>query len=227
MATSTSPISRLAQRRQPQHERELRLVLGGERELRLEVLGQLRPHLLAREEVVERAERAIAARLELEHLLVRRDGVFGAAESLVVDLRRGGVEGLAVACVAGLLDAPLDDADEVLPPLRPREELLERGERLRVPGIERQHLVVRLRRAIDVAEAVVDRRRFASSSRARAARRSGSRPARRRERRARAARPSPRRSARSRRASRRAPDRHEEPTRGRRTRAPGRSRARR
>ena len=29
--------------------------VGGERELRLEVLGELVPHLLAREEVVERA----------------------------------------------------------------------------------------------------------------------------------------------------------------------------
>ena len=48
----------------------------------------------------------------------------------------------------------LDDADEVLPALRAREELLERGERLGVSRIEREHLVVSLCCAIDLAEAV-------------------------------------------------------------------------
>ena len=62
-------------------------------------------------------ERPVAARLELEHLLVRRDGVLGAAQPLVVDLRHRGVERLALARVVRLLDATLDDADEILPPL--------------------------------------------------------------------------------------------------------------
>ena len=46
-----------------------------ERELRLEVVGELGPHLLAREERVERGERALARGVELEHLSIRGDRV--------------------------------------------------------------------------------------------------------------------------------------------------------
>src|SRR5436190_7723373 len=45
---------RLAKCRKAKHERDLLLVVGRERELRLEVLGEVAPHALARKERVER-----------------------------------------------------------------------------------------------------------------------------------------------------------------------------
>ncbi len=216
------PHLALAQRREAQHQGELGVVVGRERELRLEVLGELRPHLLAREEIVERAEGAVAPRVELEHLLVRRDGVLRATEPLVVDLRHRGVERLAIARVVGLLDAALDDADEVLPSLRAREELLERRERFGVRRVEREHLVVGLRGAIDVPEPIVD----AGDPHPVVAREQGVREACRelpveRDELA-SARRNPPRSARSRLASRPATDRRAAPRRGPRRRGPGR-----
>ena len=68
---------RLAKRREAEHERDLRVVVGRERELRLEVLGELAPHLLAREERVESRERGGRRGVELEDALVRGDGVVG------------------------------------------------------------------------------------------------------------------------------------------------------
>ena len=80
------PHLRLAERREAEHERDLRVVVGRERELRLEVLGELGPHLLASEERVERGERAWLDGIELEHLAVRGDRVVGPTELLLVDL---------------------------------------------------------------------------------------------------------------------------------------------
>ena len=50
-------------------------LLDGEAELRLEVLGQLVPHRLAREEAVERREGDLARLVEAQHLAVRGDRV--------------------------------------------------------------------------------------------------------------------------------------------------------
>ena len=152
-------------------------------------------------------ERPVAAPARARAPCGTPHGVLGAAEPLVVDLRDRGVERLALARVVRLLDAALDDADEVVPPLRAREELLERRERLGVRRVERQHLVVALRRAVDVAEALVDpgdaHPVVARQERVGEARRQlvveGDELG--------CSRPTPRRCARSRRASRRAPDR--------------------
>ena len=150
------PHLAFAQRSKPQHEGDLRLFGRCEGELRLEIFGELAPHLAAREEVVERFEGAGAAGVELEHLLVGADGVIGAPELRVVDLRHRGVETLAASGVAGLLDPPLDDADEVLPSARPREQTIERGERRPVVRVDGQNLVVSGRRLVDIAETIVD-----------------------------------------------------------------------
>ena len=96
MAGSIWLISRLAQRREAQHELELRFVGRREPELRLEVVGELAPHPLAREERVERGERDLARVVEREHLAVGGDRVFGLAELLLVDLGHLRVERLAL-----------------------------------------------------------------------------------------------------------------------------------
>ena len=83
--------------------------VGGERELRLEVLGELAPHLLAREELVERARaRAALVGSSSSTFLYGGDGVLGPAEPLVVDLRhRARRAPRGVRASIGLLDAAL------------------------------------------------------------------------------------------------------------------------
>ncbi len=85
----------LAQLREAEHQAELLLVRRGERELRLEVVGQLAPHLLAREERVEGRQSPLARRIELEDLAVVRDRVGRLAQACVGDLRHLHVERLA------------------------------------------------------------------------------------------------------------------------------------
>ena len=84
--------------------------------------------------------------------LYEDDRVVGATELLVVDARHLRVELLALGRIGGQLDATLGDADEIGPPLRAREERLQRVERLGVGRIEREHVLVALRRFVDVAE---------------------------------------------------------------------------
>ncbi len=104
-------------------------------------------------------ERALARRVELEHLPVRRDRVLGTAELLVVDLRhrsRRALRGLwrSVACSMRRSMTPMRSSQRSVRVNR----LLERGQRLRVRRLDREDLVVSLRGFVDVAEALVDAR---------------------------------------------------------------------
>ena len=69
----------------------------------------------------------------------------GVAEALVLDLRHRHVERFARFGLVSEVDAALDDADQVVPALRADVELLERGERFGVGGVDLED--VRVRRA--------------------------------------------------------------------------------
>jgi hypothetical protein len=144
MATSTRPIRDSRRSASRNISASCSSSLAASDELRFEVLREVAPHRLAREQSVERAKGPVAGRIEFEHLLDTptrrpRDGPTARRKS-----GHRAVERLALLHIVRLVDASLDDADEVLPALSSREELLERGEPVGVPWIDRQHLAVRL-----------------------------------------------------------------------------------
>src|SRR6185437_8092952 len=132
------------------------LVVLHERAL-LHDLDRLFPARLAREELLERAERAEVARIERQHPAPRVDGVVDAAEDLALELAelRVQLDGLILVDLAGVL-ADLDDAVERLRQLVPRVRgLIERrqgAQRLEIARIEPIGAEPRIERAALAAE---------------------------------------------------------------------------
>ena len=127
------------------------------------------PHLLAREERVERRQRDAARsdRARAPSGRPRRRPP-ASAELGLVDLGHLGVER---SRARRRLDASSmrrsEDADEIAPPLGAPVEASIAASASASGGIEREHVLVALRRVVDLAEPLVDRRRGASSTRAR------------------------------------------------------------
>ncbi len=116
---------RLAELGQTEHQGDLLLRIVGERELPVDVVREVGPHLLPREEAVERGERTLARRIDLEDLLVDGDRRLGLVEHLVVDESDLREEQLLLLRRLGELAAPAQHLEEVTPALGAPIELLE------------------------------------------------------------------------------------------------------
>jgi hypothetical protein len=151
--------ARLAQLRELQHQLDLAIRVVRHGQLTVHVVRELGPHLLAREEAVERGERVRAGRVDLQDLAVQRDGRVGLREVLVVDERHLREQLLLLGPIGGDGDAAAKHAHQVAPALRTAVEVLERLEHFEVGRVEVQHLAVRPHGAVHVAELrVVDLR---------------------------------------------------------------------
>ena len=141
-----------AQLRQAQHQGLLLLRIGGHRQLALDVVGQVGPHLLPGVQVVEGAQRALTGGLEIEDLLVDGDGLARLLEHLVVDERHLGEELLLLVRIGGDLGAPPQHADQITPALGASVQVLEGSQHLEVGRVLIENPRVGLYRSVHVLE---------------------------------------------------------------------------
>ena len=149
----------LAEVRQADHQRRLGGLVGRQLELAVDVVGQLGPHLLTGEEVVEGPQRASTGGIELQDLPVDGDGRLRVVQELVVDGGHLGEERLALLGVGGLLHPTSEHRHEVGPPLGAPEELLEGEQHLRVRRVDVEDLPVGVDGPVDVLQLGVLNRR--------------------------------------------------------------------
>ena len=149
---------RLAELRQLQHQLDAPLLIVRELELPVHVVGELRPHALPCEEIIEGGQGPRRRRIELEDLPVHADGGLGLTELLVVEGGHLAQELLLELPVERLLHATAEHPGEIRPALRAPKKTIEGHEHLVVSGAAGEHLPVARDRSVHVLELhVLDR----------------------------------------------------------------------